>query len=240
MKYLLLLLTMTATVHAENALELLKESDKARGAIGDGLSWALTIDTEEDGEASSREFDVKVKGPDALVEASAPARNKGEVYIFNDRNMWFYKPTLKKPVAISARQKLTGQAANGDIASTNYARDYDPTIEKTEDINKEKFFVLMLKAKTDNLTYDKIRYWISAKSKLAIKAEFLNLQGQAFKIGELTYKNSIKAGGKTIPFVSELKITDAKFPKNISIIKYKNPKAEKLSDSIFNVNNLSR
>lgn len=240
MKYLLLLLVMTTTVHAENALELLKESDKARGAIGDGLSWALTIDTEEDGEASLREFDVKVKGPDALVEASAPARNKGEVYIFNDRNMWFYKPTLKKPVAISARQKLTGQAANGDIASTNYARDYDPTIEKTEDINKEKFFVLMLKAKTDNLTYDKIRYWISAKSKLALKAEFLNLQGQAFKIGELTYKNSIKAGGKTIPFVSELKITDAKFPKNISIIKYKNPKAEKLSDSIFNVNNLSR
>tara|TARA_B110001454_G_C12723266_1_gene436112 strand:+ start:31140 stop:31862 length:723 start_codon:yes stop_codon:yes gene_type:complete len=240
MKYFLLLLIFTIAARAENAIELLKESDKARGAVGEGLTWALTIDTEEDGEASSREFEVKAKGPDALVEATAPARNKGEVYIFNDRNMWFYKPTLKKPVAISARQKLTGQAANGDIASTNYARDYDPTIEKTEEINKDKFFVLMLKAKSDNLTYDKIRYWISSKTKLAMKAEFLNLQGQPFKVGEMTYKNSIKADGKSIPFISELKITDAKFNKNFSIIKYKSPKAEKLSDSIFNVNNLSR
>lgn len=240
MKKILLFLIATTVVRAESALELLKESDKARGAAGEGLIWAITIDTEEDGEASSREFDVKVKGPDAYVEATGPARNKGEVFIFNDRNMWFYKPTLKKPVAISARQKLTGQAANGDIASTNYSRDYDPTIEKTEEVNKEKFYVLMLKAKSDNLTYDKIRYWISAKSKLATKAEFLNLQGKTFKIGELAYKNSIKAGGKSIPFVSELRITDAKFPKNFSIIKYKNPVAEKLSDSIFNVNNLSR
>lgn len=240
MKKILLFLVITTMTHAEDALQLLKESDKARGAVGEGLTWSLTIDTEEDGDASSREFDVKVKNVDAYVEATGPARNKGEVFIFNDRNMWFYKPTLKKPVAISARQKLTGQAANGDIASTNYSRDYDPTIEKTEEIDKEKFFVLILKAKADNLTYDKIRYWISAKSKLAVKAEFLNLQGKVFKIGELTYKNSVKAGGKSLPFVSELKITDAKFPKNFSIIKYKNPTAEKLSDAIFNVNNLSR
>jgi hypothetical protein len=73
-----------------------------------------------------------------------------------------------------------------------------------------------------------------------MKAEFLNLQGQPFKIGELTYANSLKSGGKSIPFVSQLKITDAKFAKNVSVIKYKNPIAEKVPNSIFNVNNLSR
>lgn len=240
MKFLALIILSSSLSLADEALSLLKESDKARGAIGDGLTWDLVIDTEEDGEASSREFVVKVKGNDAHVESTAPARNKGEVFIFNDRNMLFYKPTLKKPISISARQKLTGQAANGDIASTNYARDYDPEIEKTEEINKEKVFVLMLKAKANNLTYDKIRYWITANSKLAIKAEFLNLQGKPFKIGELTYKNTIQSNGKSVPFISELKITDAKFPKNISFIKYKKPKAEKLSNALFNANNLSR
>lgn len=240
MKTLLLALTLGLSSYAENALELLKESDRARGTIGEGLVWDLTIDTKEDGEDSSRQFKVKVKGSDAYVEAIAPARNKGEVFIFNDRTMWFYKPTLKKPVSISARQKLTGQAANGDIASTNYARDYEPEIEKTEEINKEKFFVLMLKAKSNNLTYDKIRYWISAKTKLATKAEFLNLQGQPFKIGQLEYKNSITVGGKSIPFVSQLKIVDAKFATNYSVINYQNPKSDKISNSIFNVNNLSR
>ena len=58
MKFLLLLLTLATCLHAENAIELLKESDKARGAVGDGLTWGLTIDTEEDGEASSACIDL--------------------------------------------------------------------------------------------------------------------------------------------------------------------------------------
>ena len=45
--------------------------------------------------------------------------------LFNDRTIWFIKPGLRKPVSISARQRLVGDAANGDIATTNYARDYD-------------------------------------------------------------------------------------------------------------------
>lgn len=240
MKFAVLFFLWGYIASAQNALEILKESDKARGAAEDGLSWTLTIDTMEDGETSNREFTVKTKGVDAYVESNAPPRNKGEVFIFNDRNMWFYKPSLKKPVSISSRQKLTGQAANGDIASTNYSRDYDPVIEKTEMVGKEKFFVLMLKAKTNNLTYDKIRYWISEKTKLATKAEFLNLQGKPFKIGELKYENTIKSGGKKIPFVSQLKIVDAKFSQNSSTMVYKNPVSEKVPNSIFNVNNLSR
>lgn len=228
------------------ALTLLKASDEARGSVTEGLVWDSEIETIEDGESNTRQFLVKAKDHDALVEAVAPPRNKGEVYIFNDRNMWFYKSSLKKPVSISARQKLSGQASNGDIASTHYARDYTPSIEKTETINGEKFYVLMLKAKSDNLTYDMIRYWISDKTKLAGKAEFLNLQGKPFKIGEMHYNNQISTGpagsssGKKIPFISQLIITDAKYPQNKSTLTYKAPRLEKLPSSIFNVNNLSR
>lgn len=240
MKFLILLLVLPFYAKADLASDLLKASDRARGSVKDGVQWNAVIATEENGESSTREFNIKAKGDDAYVEATRPAKNKGEVYIFNDRNMWFFKPSLKKPVSISARQKLTGQAANGDIASTHYARDYSAVIEKTESLNGEKMHVLMLTAKSKNLTYDKIRYWISDKTKLAMKAEFLTLQGKPFKVGLLKYGNTLTAGGETFPFISELAIADAKFQNNKSTITYKAPKVTQVSNSIFNVNNLTR
>ncbi len=225
---------------AVSADDLLKSSDQGRGGMNFGIQWAAEIETIENGEKSVRGFDVKALDRDAYVEAKTPARNKGEVYIFNDRTMWFYKPALKKPVSISARQKLSGQAANGDIASTYYSRDYLPSLEKEEVFSGEKCFVLLLKAKTKNLTYDQIRYWISAKTKLAVKAEFLTLQGKPFKVGLLEYKNKLSFDGKIISFISKLTIYDSKFPENRSTINYSTPRLVNHPASLFNVNNLTR
>jgi outer membrane lipoprotein-sorting protein len=226
--------------HAEFAEDLLRASDQGRGGVKEGLTWNIKIETTEEGETNIRNFIVKAKLNDAYVESTAPPRNKGEVFLFNDRSMWFYKPGLKKPVAISSRQKLSGQAANGDIASTQYARDYSATLEKTETVDGEKMHVLMLKAKAENLTYDKIRYWISDSTKLAKKAEFLTLQGVPFKLGVMEYGNQVSIDGKKLPFISKLKITDAKYKENFSVITYDSPKIENHADSIFNVNRLSR
>jgi outer membrane lipoprotein-sorting protein len=235
-----LMMSLSHFAKADAANDLLQASDQGRGGIKEGITWTIKIETTEEGESTSREFLVKAKDHDAYVEATAPARNKGEVFLFNDRMMWFYKPGLKKPVGISSRQKLTGQAANGDIASTHYARDYTATLEKKDVLDGAPASILMLKAKSDNLTYDQIRYWIEDSTKLAKKAEFLTLQGTAFKVGELEYKNQLVLGGKKIPFVSRLKITDAKFPQNFSIITYSSPHIEDHPGSLFNVNRLSR
>lgn len=237
---LCIVLSVTASARADLANELLQASDLSRGGVKEGLAWNIKIETREDGESSMREFKVKAKDHDALVESISPARNRGELYLFNDRSMWFFKPSLKKPVSISSRQKLSGQAANGDIASTHYARDYTPTLEKTDTLNGEKVHVLLLKAKAENLTYDQIRYWITDKQKLAVKAEFLTLQGQPFKIGVMEYGNKVALDGKTFPFVSKLTITDAKFPDNTSVITYEQPRIGDHPTAIFNINNLAR
>lgn len=239
--YFALLYCFVLQLDAANlANELLVASDLGRGGFKDGIEWTANIETNENEVKNIRDFRIKSKNHDAYVEAIAPAKNKGEVFLFNDRLMWFYKPSLKKPVSISARQKLSGQAANGDIASTHYARDYTAVLDTTEVLNGEKHHVLMLKAKSNNLTYDQIRYWINDKTKLAIKAEFLTLQGKPFKIGYLEYKNLIEYKGKQMPFVSQLKIVDAKYPENWSIITYSKPKLISPPDSLFNYNNMTR
>ena len=225
---------------ADLASDLLEASDQGRGGIKEGIEWSGKVQTFENGNETNREFFIKAKDHDALVEATSPAKNKGEIFLFNDRQMWFFKPSLKKPVSISARQKLSGQASNGDIASTHYARDYTATLEKTEVLDGVSHHVLLLKAKAPNLTYDQIRYWVSDKTKLATKAEFLTLQGVAFKKGYLEYGNKLKLGDKQITFVSKLTIVDAKYENNKSILSYSNPKVVNHPVSIFNYNNMTR
>ena len=226
--------------HADQATELLEASDQGRGGIKEGIEWTGVVQTFENGNENERQFLIKAKDHDAYVESLAPSKNKGEIFLFNDRQMWFFKPSLKKPISISPRQKLTGQASNGDIASTHYARDYTATLEKTDIYEGVKHHILLLKAKSPNLTYDQIRYWVSDQTKLASKAEFLTLQGKAFKYGYLEYKNTLDVHGKKMPFVSQLTIVDAKYENNKSIIKYSSPKLANHPDAIFNYNNMTR
>ena len=237
------LITVGNALAAEpTALEILKDADRSRGsaAVAEGISWEVVVTSKGSGNDNTISHDLKVKGNDALAESTAPPRNKGETMLFNDRNIWFFKPGLKKPVAISPRQKLMGQAANGDIASTNYARDYDGKIIGSEKIEGQDTWNLELKAKTKNVTYDRIRYWVSKKDRLGIKAEFLTVSGDVFKRATFEYKNKMEQGGKQFPFVSKMVITDALNASSVTTLDYKSPRADKHADAIFNVNNLIR
>jgi outer membrane lipoprotein-sorting protein len=238
---LALQLFLPARLTAEdNPLKILEDSDLARGGLGHGYNWKVKLESsDEDGESSFL-YLVKSKGNNAHVSVLEPARSKGEVMLFNDRTIWFFKKTLSKPVAISARQKLSGQAVNGDIASTNYARDYIGKIIGEEDVDGKACYVLDLKSKSDKSTYDGIKYWVSKKKRLGLKAEFLSLEGKPLRVATFKYGNKLKISGKSIDFVSEVKIIDAQNPKSFSVMTYTSPKIDTPPDSLFNVNNLLR
>ncbi len=220
--------------------KILEYSDRTRGGIKEGLEWTVQLKSIEEGESTEREFFVKNKVDDSYIESKAPQKFKGELFIFNGRTFWFFKTGLRKPVAISSRQKLSGVASNGDIASTNYVRDYSATFEKIEPINNEDCYLLHLKSKASDTTYDQINYWVSKKSGLALKADFLSLSGKVLKSAFFNYNNKVTYKGATFPFVSEMKIVDSKNASNQSTLTYSPPKIKNHPDSLFNVNNLLR
>jgi hypothetical protein len=225
---------------APTAEQLLKDADRARGGLASGITWNATVETTEDGTQSSRSFLVKARGDDALVEALAPARYEGEIMLFNDRTIWFVKPGLRRPVSISARQRLHGDAANGDIASTNYARDYEGTIAGEEPVDGQPAYKLELKARAKNVTYDRIRYWISAKGHLGIKAEFLTVGGDIFKTARFEYGNTMRTPAGSFDFISRMTIRDATGAGTTTVISFGAPKADTHPPSMFNINNVVR
>ncbi len=220
--------------------QLLRDSDRARGGLADGVTWNATVETTEEGSSSSRSFLVRARGDDALVEALAPPRYKGEIMLFNDRTIWFVKPGLRRPVSISARQRLHGDAANGDIASTNYARDYEGTLVGDEEVDGLPAYALSLKARARNVTYDQIRYWVSRKGHLGIKAEFLTVGGDVFKTARFDYGNRMGTSAGEFDFISRMTIRDATGAGTITTITFGQPRAETHPASMFNINNVVR
>ncbi len=191
---------------------LLKKTDQARGGGLPGLTWEIRSQNSgslvNDDDPPMR-LQVKASDNASMAETLEPLRSKGARILQVDRNMWITKPGLKKPVPISPRQRLTGQAAIGDIAATNYVRDYTPTFLREELIEGERCIVLDLAANTRQATYDKVTYWISASRQLAVKAEFQSLSGKKLKSAVFEYRNRVDHGGKPIPFVSRMVIADA-------------------------------
>jgi hypothetical protein len=223
-----------------DAEALLRDSDRARGAFPEGVSWALELESTEEGATRRRSFLVRARGVDALAEATAPARNKGELYLFNDRSLWFVKPGLRRPISISGRQRLQGDAANGDVASTNYARDYEGQVLGEEEVAGEAAWRLELKARRPDVTYDRIRYWVSKRRRVGLRAEFLTVGGECFKTAVFEYQNLVTLEGKELPMVSRMTIRDVMGGGGVTVLRYGAPRTERLPASMFNINNVAR
>lgn len=219
--------------------EILEKSDEARGSVK-GIEWEIKLESIENGRKQSRTLKIKARDFNSLAEFISPPKVKGRKLLMIDRNMWFIKPGLRKPVPISPRQKLMGSASNGDIASTNYAGDYDATLVSEDTVKGELCYLLDLTAINKKVTYDRIKYWVSKKRLVGVNAEFFTVSGKIFKSATFEYGNSIPIEGKPKPFVSKMIITDAVIKENVTTMTYSKIRLKKIPDSTFNLNLLVR
>ncbi len=230
----------TARADDRTVKDILSHADRARGNLA-GIIWDIRITTNEEGAAETRGLTVTVKGNNTLARYTSPPAMNDRMVLMVDRNMWFIRSGLKKPVSISPRQKLMGDAANGDIASTDYAEDYSGVLSGDETIKGEACYVLDLKAANKNVTYDRIRYWVSKERLVGVKAEFYTISGKLFKTAEFRYDNRVRTpDNEEIPFVSELAIRDAIQKDKVTTLTYSHIRVQTVPDSTFNLNVLVR
>ncbi|HEX7027148.1 MAG TPA: outer membrane lipoprotein-sorting protein [Gammaproteobacteria bacterium] len=232
------LFAAAAGAQAIDAEKILAASDRARGGGLPGIEWMIVMQTVEPDFEEIRKMQVRALDNTSLATTVWPPRMSGSKLLQVGRNMWYAKPDLRKPISISSRQKLSGPAANGDIASTNYVLDYDPTLVGEETVNGEPAHVLDLVAKNKWVTYDRIRYWVSKQRKVALKAEFYTVSGKLFKTATFENDNEIVYQGERIPFVSKMIIRDEVKDGHYSVLEYSAVEAKALSPSQFHVSSL--
>jgi hypothetical protein len=223
---------------AADPAAILAAADLARGGGVAGVIWKLKITSnavDEEAGQSVQELTVKAIPDSSLAAVMYPPRRSGSKLLQVSRNMWFSRPDLRKPVSISQRQKLSGQAANGDIASTNYVSDYAATVIREEEIGGEPCYVLDLTGKHKWVTYDRIVYWVSKTRQVALKAEYYTVSGKLLKTASFEYANSVEYRGRPQLFVSKLTIRDALNQSNYSVLEYSDVQLRTFAPAEFTV-----
>lgn len=149
---------------AQSPESILQKADEVRNP---SASFKMEVEVKNPGGDDTSVFEVALKGKEkTMIKTLEPSRDKGRNMLMLNEDMWAYIPNLKRSVRISLNQKLTGQAANGDISRMRWAGDYDAKIE-SQDATK---WVLFLTATKKGLTYDKIRATVDKKSFHPLKA----------------------------------------------------------------------
>lgn len=215
---------------------ILKAADEARGNVK-GLSWEVTIESRaNDRVTGTLVYDIKARSFNVAGTSLAPPKYRGNKILMLNTSMWFYKPGLSKPVPISMRQKLMGDASYGDIASTNYAEHYLATPLPDALVNGEDCYVFDLKARVENVTYDRIVYWVSKQRQVGVKAEYFTVSGKKFKSAAMEYGNIVQIDGSPRPFLSRIVMHGELLDGSVTHLHLRNPRIEPLPDYIFDLN----
>ena len=229
----MLLVGTAGTVHAEQAADIVAEADRYRRP-SDSFVWKINITSQEAKKAPSIDgFEVFVKGGGRVfVKFVAPPRSVGRSLLALSRDLWIYLPDAGKPVRIPLSQRLVGQVANGDIARADYAGDYDATLLGDEAVEGVACHVLDLKAKTKDVTYSAIKYWVAREGRRPVKAEFYASTGTLLKTG--VFDNFQAIDGHLL--ATRLTLTDAIRKDRRSVLDYGEVIIRALPDKYFDKN----
>lgn len=121
-----------------------------------------------------------------LVRFVEPARDHGKLMLRNGQDLWFFDPASAASVRISPQQRLLGQASNGDVMTTQLARDYQATAVERDKVRdgegrEVSCWRLALLAHRPELTYPKVDYWIAVNDHRPVMARYLTAEGRLLK-----------------------------------------------------------
>jgi outer membrane lipoprotein-sorting protein len=228
------LLLGSGQVFAMDAGEVLLTVDRNLAPVS-YESYRKLINIEPDG--SKREYVLYTikKGQDRVASVFLePSSEKGRATLRLGENMWLHIPSVAKPVRITSLQSVTGGIFNNaDIMRLDYSAEYTPeSMEESGDA-----YVLRLKAKTNDVAYDKLEMLV-AKDKL-VPTEIKCLAASGMLIKTLHFKKMTDFGGGFVrPAIVE---TDSPLHKGyLSVMIFARMKARDFSDEVFTLNYLPR
>jgi outer membrane lipoprotein-sorting protein len=193
------------------------------------------INIEPDG--SRKEFvlySVK-KGRDKMVALFLdPPSDRDRATLRLGDNMWLYIPNVGKPIRITSLQSVIGGVFNNaDILRLDYSTEY-----AVESVAEDKdSYLLSLKARTGEVSYDRLKMRVDRKTTLPTVIECYAASGLLIKT--LTYKD-IKDFGGGIKRPATLETDSPLYKGYKSVMLYGQIRARTLRDEVFTLEYLPR
>ena len=231
-------LAFPASVSAQDltqagAEKILKELDELGNFPGKDYTSLFTIVSEKPGEKQSvsqvRVFRRDTKKQFTIL-VMLPEVNKGQGYLREDDNVWFYDPTSRKFSHSSIKENLQNtEAKNSDFTVSSLLDDY--TIQKISEgsIGKYPVWILDLKARTNEVSYERILLYVRKDKTMTLKREDYSVNGRLMRT--TLYPKYVSLEDKLLP--SQILIVDEINKGERSQITMAEQSVVKLPDKVF-------
>ncbi len=240
-----LLILFVLLVHSgfgQNATEIVRKANNlAMGKTSQGINKMIVVRPDW-----KREVEMKIwsKGNDYyLILITAPAREKGQVFLKRKNEMWNWIPSInrmiKLPPSMMSQSWMGSDFTNDDLLKeASIVKDYTHKIIGTDTIGGYDCYKIELLPKPEAaVVWDKIITWIAKEKYYQLKTEFYDETGEL--VSTQLGLNIKKIGNRTLPSKLEMIPADKEGHKTIieliDIIFDK-----KIPDSFFSLQNMKR
>jgi len=213
---------------------MVRQLDGIDDFSGMDFSGVFTIASEKPGEKQSV-TQIRMFRRDAkkqfLILVQLPEASKGQGYMKEDDNVWFYDPTSRKFSHSSVKENLQdSEAKNSDFTEESLLDDY--AIEKGEagTLGKFPIWIITLKARTGESSYDRLKLSVRQDKVLILKEEDYGASGRLMRT-TLFPKYVEVTSGKFYP--SQMLIVDEINKGEKSQVTMTELSLEKLPDKVF-------
>jgi outer membrane lipoprotein-sorting protein len=189
-------------------------------------------------------FKAWSKGVDySLIYVTYPAREKGQVFLKRQKDMWNYLPTIEKmikiPPSMMMQSWMGSDMTNDDLVKgASIVEDYDHQLIKEEENDGYLCWVIELIPKEESaVVWGKIISWVSQKGYMNLRNEYYDEDG--FLVNTEILSEIKQVGDRIMPTHFEIIPEDKKGQK--TSMKFTQVSFDKtIDDSFFSIQNMKR
>lgn len=211
--FLILVLILGASSQAQDLShieEILQRLDEQSRFHGTDFSAVLTMIVEdpEDGieKMVVRQF-RRDDGERFLLLVQEPVTQRGQGYLLEGDNLWFYDPSSRHFAHTSLKESFQGSdARNADFGQSSYRSSYEVEGYVEGVLGSFDVYIIDLKAVDDTVPFPYARLWVTKDSNLVLKTEEYSLTRRLMRSG--LFPKYTKVGETVLPvqmiFIDEL------------------------------------
>lgn len=243
MRMLLFALSLASSfVNAQDIKEIIRQADeKFRGTSSEGEMTMIIQRPTWSREVSMKNWSLGNEY--SLIYIIAPAKEKGQVFLKRQKEMWNWVPNIERmikiPPSMMMQSWMGSDFTNDDLVrESSLVRDYTHKLLGEETIEGYKCYKAELIPLDDApVVWGKVIMWISKNELYWLKGEYYDEDG--YLVNTENFSDIKKMDDRMMP--TRLEMIPADEPGNKTILIFKNMKfSVKLEESFFSQQNMKR
>jgi len=240
--FIISIFILPLSINSQNAKEIVqKANDLVMGKTNIGESKMTIVRPDWSREVTMKSWS---KGIDYyLIIITAPARDKGQVFLKRENEMWNWMPsisrTIKIPPSMMMQSWMGSDFTNDDLLKeSSIVKDYLHEITGSDSLDGYECYKIKLTPKPEAaVVWGKIIMWVTKKEYYQLKVEFFDEDEELINIQ--TASNIREIGGRTIP--TKMTMIPVDKEGNQTILEFINAQFDTpLTDDFFSQQNMKR